>query len=83
MHAFWIALIVLAVATICFVLGRGRALASADGNIRNLHSLPSYYGWNAAIWAAGPAILVLLVWLIAQPLMINRAVAPLMSQPAR
>ena len=82
MHAFWIALIVLAVATICFVLGRGRALASADGNIRNLHSLPSYYGWNAAIWAAGPAILVLLVWLIAQPLMINRAVAPLMTTDA-
>ena len=82
MHAFWIALIVLALAAICFVLGRGRALASADGNIRNLHSLPSYYGWNAAIWAAGPAILVLLVWLIAQPVMINRAVAPLMVTDA-
>ncbi|WP_377505479.1 phosphate ABC transporter permease subunit PstC [Octadecabacter sp. R77987] len=82
MHAFWITLLVLAIGAACFVLGRTRALASADGNIRNLHSLPAYYGWNAALWAAGPAILVLICWMIAQPVMINRVVAPLMVTDA-
>lgn len=65
-------LLVLAVAG--FVLGRRRAVASAQGNIRVLHSLPTYYGWHGAIMAAVPALLALAVWLILQPMVVERQV---------
>jgi phosphate transport system permease protein len=58
-----------------FMLGRGRAMASVQGNTRKLHSLPGYYGWHGAIMAALPAMLVLILWLIAQPLVIERQLA--------
>ncbi|OOY45447.1 phosphate ABC transporter permease subunit PstC [Solemya velum gill symbiont] len=47
-----------------YVLGKKRALASVDGwsGIRHLHSLPSYYGFYAALWAGLPAFLVLVLW---------------------
>ena len=66
-------IIVLGVLAIAgFVLGRRRALASVEGNTRRLHSLPNYYAWHGAIMAFLPAIAVLTLWLIAQPLIIER-----------
>jgi phosphate transport system permease protein len=66
-------IIVLGVLAIAgFVLGRGRALASVEGNTRRLHSLPGYYAWHGAIMAFLPAMAVLTLWLIAQPLVIER-----------
>lgn len=44
MPVFWLILIVLAIAATGYVVGRSRALASAGGDSRILHSLPSYYG---------------------------------------
>ncbi|SEM92814.1 phosphate ABC transporter membrane protein 1, PhoT family [Loktanella fryxellensis] len=55
-----------------YVICRQRAMASADGNIRNLHSLPSYYGWHGAIMAAVPAMFGLAIWLLVQPMLIER-----------
>jgi phosphate transport system permease protein len=57
-----------------FVIGRRRALALAGGNPRALHSRLNYYGWYAAVMAAVPALLVLAVWLVAQPMVIERQV---------
>ena len=68
MPASWILLIVLVLAAAGYVLARGRAMASAGGDQRRLHSLPSYYGTNAAMAAAVPALGLLAVWLIAQPM---------------
>ena len=66
-------IIVLGVLAIAgFILGRRRALASVEGNTRRLHSLPNYYAWHGAIMAFLPAMAVLTVWLIAQPLIIER-----------
>ncbi|GGL88623.1 phosphate transport system permease protein [Pseudooceanicola nanhaiensis] len=73
-------LIVLALAAIGFILGRVRALSSAGGDSRHLHSLPSYYGWNVALWTMVPALLVLLIWLVAQPLLIERSVTQLIPE---
>ncbi|SLN36215.1 Phosphate transport system permease protein PstC [Roseovarius albus] len=75
MPSNWLVLIVLALATIGFVIGRARAIQSAGGETRDLHSLPSYYGTHVAMMAAVPAIGLLLIWLIAQPLIINSSVA--------
>ncbi|NNF92444.1 MAG: phosphate ABC transporter permease subunit PstC, partial [Boseongicola sp.] len=46
MPLYWLLAIIAALAAIGFVMGRGRAMASAGGDARRLHSLPSYYGWN-------------------------------------
>jgi phosphate transport system permease protein len=65
-------LILLVLAALGFVLGRRRALAMAQGDIRALHSLPGYYGWHVAVMAAVPALLALAVWMVAQPLAVER-----------
>ena len=50
-----------------FWFGRRRALSLAGGEIRQLHSLPGYYGYFTAIWCLLPALAVLLFWVIAEP----------------
>ncbi|AGT08015.1 phosphate ABC transporter permease subunit PstC [Paracoccus aminophilus] len=75
MPAIWIALIILALAVVGYVLGVKRALSLAGGDSRRLHSRTTYYGWNVALFAAVPALLVLVLWLIAQPVMLERAMS--------
>ncbi|MBL8260743.1 MAG: phosphate ABC transporter permease subunit PstC [Candidatus Competibacteraceae bacterium] len=59
-------------------LGRKRAFAVAGGQIRNLHSLPGFYGFYAALWCGLPALAVLALWAIAQPgILVNWVVAGL------
>ena len=70
----WLIFIILAVAAVGFVMGRSRALQSAGGDSRNLHSLPVYYGSNVAMWAIVPSAVVLIVWLLAQPFFVNSRV---------
>ncbi|WP_299281875.1 phosphate ABC transporter permease subunit PstC [uncultured Tateyamaria sp.] len=70
----WLVLIILAIAGVGYVLGRQRALTSAGGDSRDLHSLPSYYGANVAMWAIVPAAALLVVWLLAQPYIVNSRV---------
>ncbi|MCZ8335925.1 MAG: phosphate ABC transporter permease subunit PstC [Rhodobacteraceae bacterium] len=54
-----------------FVLSRQRAMALVGGDARRLHSRPQYYGWHGAIMAGVPALLLLAVWQIAQPMVIE------------
>ncbi|PIW25951.1 MAG: phosphate ABC transporter permease subunit PstC [Rhodospirillales bacterium CG15_BIG_FIL_POST_REV_8_21_14_020_66_15] len=55
---------VLAVLTLFgFFLGRSRAMATAGGQIRNLHSLPNYYGYYIGLWCAVPGFLLLIGWM--------------------
>ena len=58
----WLSLLVLALFSgLAFMAGRRRAVATAGGRARVLHSLPDYYGTYAALWAGVPAALLLLV----------------------
>ncbi len=82
MPLLWLILIVLAIAAAGYVLGRGRALASGGGDRRLLHSLPSYYGYNVAIKVMVPAFVVLLGWLLIQPLVVSNAVSGLIPEEA-
>jgi phosphate transport system permease protein len=63
MNVSFLVAILLALSTVSYYLGRRRAFAVADGAIRNLHSLPSYYGVYTAIWCGVPAILLVVLWL--------------------
>ncbi|CUH77417.1 phosphate ABC transporter permease subunit PstC [Tropicibacter naphthalenivorans] len=75
MSLIWLLGLVLAIAAVGYALGRTRALSSTNGDIRKLHSLPSYYGANVALKSAIPALLVLVVWLVAQPLIVSGVVS--------
>ncbi|MEQ9260046.1 MAG: phosphate ABC transporter permease subunit PstC [Roseovarius sp.] len=82
MPILWLVLIVLGIATVGYVIGRQRALATAGGDSRNLHSLPSYYGSNVGIKAMVPAALVLIVWLLAQPLYVSNVISDMIPESA-
>jgi phosphate transport system permease protein len=75
-------LLVLALAVLGYVMARGRAMARAGGDARRLHSLPNYYGMTAAMFAAIPALGVLVIWLLAQPMLIQNAIMPLLPADA-
>ncbi|WP_417248805.1 phosphate ABC transporter permease subunit PstC [Celeribacter sp.] len=71
MSAFWLLILVLALATAGYVLGRARAMRDADGDARLLHSLPNYYGANVALSTLIPGLFVLAAGLILQPFVIQ------------
>ncbi|MEM9032459.1 MAG: phosphate ABC transporter permease family protein, partial [Pseudomonadota bacterium] len=74
-----ISLVVLLIGAAGYVLGRSRALASADGDVRNLHSLPGYYGQTVLIFAVVPAFLVMFAWLLAQPAYVESRVSGMIA----
>ncbi|SFM20838.1 phosphate ABC transporter permease subunit PstC [Shimia aestuarii] len=78
MPVSWLVLIILALAVAGYFVGRSRALSSVQGDGRNLHSLPVYYGANVAISVLAPALGVLVLWLLAQPMLIERSVSGLL-----
>ncbi len=69
-----LSLLLLGLAALGFVLGRQRAVASVKGDTRDLHSLPAYYGAGVALFTAVPAFLLMLVWLLVQPVLIEARV---------
>ncbi|WP_172295132.1 phosphate ABC transporter permease subunit PstC [Pseudoruegeria sp. HB172150] len=75
MPVLWIVAIILALAVIGYFMGRYRAIASAGGDSRKLHSLPNYYGTSVAIFTTVFSLLVLIIWLIVQPLVIENRVS--------
>lgn len=75
MPVYWLIFIVLGLAAIAYVAGRGRAIASNGGDPRGLHSLPSFYGYNVALTVMTPAFGLMIIWLIAQPLLIDLSVS--------
>ena len=62
---------------IAFVAGRRRSILLAGGDIRRLHSLPDHYGAHAALLTVLPAFLVMILWLVIQPMVMQYRIAPL------
>ncbi len=71
----WLIIFILVLAVAGFVAGRTRAVRCVGGNVRILHSLPSYYGFNALILTAAPALALIAVWLLFQPALIEARVS--------
>lgn len=82
MPLIWLIAIVAAIAAVGYVMGRSRALASAGGNARALHSLPGYYGYNVALTVMTPAFGLLALWLLVQPLWIDSRVSTQIPETA-
>ena len=76
MQATHILLMIIGLGIFAFYLGRGRSLALAAplGGIRKLHSLPSYYGYHAALWCAMPPLILLALWMMFDEPLINSIV---------
>jgi phosphate transport system permease protein len=57
-------LLLLGVMAFAYHMGRQRSLATVGGRggVRQLHSLPAYYGFYAALWAGLPALLITGLW---------------------
>jgi phosphate transport system permease protein len=60
-----------------FFIGRQRAIASAGGDARKLHSLPMYHGQSVFLFTVVPAFLFMLLWLLLQPVYIESRVTAL------
>ncbi|HXQ31585.1 MAG TPA: phosphate ABC transporter permease subunit PstC [Steroidobacteraceae bacterium] len=64
MQSSTIVIVILVLSAVAYRVGRRRSLALVGGprSIRDLHSLPSYYGFLTALWCALPALLLLCAW---------------------
>lgn len=67
-------IVLVALTAVGFRAGRGRALALAGGQPKNLSALPRYYGWYVALWGFLPAAAVAGLWLVLQPSVIETLV---------
>ncbi|MBO9445064.1 phosphate ABC transporter permease subunit PstC [Ruegeria sp. R14_0] len=82
MPILWLFLIVAAISVIGYAMGRSRALQSAGGDIRGLHSLPNFYGANVMLKTVVPAFGLLIIWLLVQPLYVDSQVSGLIPDTA-
>ena len=67
MNSFILIAVLLLIAASGYQLGRRRALAAGGGDRRNLHSLPGYYGAYVALFCGLPALLIVGLWLVFEP----------------
>ena len=80
MSTGFLCLLLIVIAAAGFWFGRARAVAVVNGDIRKLHSLPSFYGRYIALMAAVPAFGLIIIWLLVQSSLIdNRASALLQT----
>jgi phosphate transport system permease protein len=70
----YLLLVVLILAVFGYYLGRSRSLAVSGDHIRNLHSLPGYYGFYTALWCMIPVLIVLALWVSLSPTVITHLV---------
>ncbi|QID19750.1 phosphate ABC transporter permease subunit PstC [Nitrogeniibacter mangrovi] len=78
-----IVLLLLALSSAAFYFGRRRAFAVSGGHVRNLHSLPGYYGLYVAMWAAVPSLVLLGLWLTLENSIITQMVLAQMPEAIR
>ena len=71
MNSFFLILVVIGLSVAGYAIGRARSVITASGDARILHSLPSYYGMFVALGCGLPAILLLAIWLVIQPQIVD------------
>ncbi|MEW8627282.1 MAG: phosphate ABC transporter permease subunit PstC [Candidatus Thiodiazotropha sp.] len=63
MHTSTLIILLLGLMSLAYYFGRKRSLSIVGGKIRDLHSLPSYYGLQTAMWCGIPALILLSLWI--------------------
>ena len=68
--------VLLALIAIAYQIGlsKSRTLAGQGNNSAMLHSRPGYYGALVALWCGIPAFLVMLVWNVVEPNVLNHVI---------
>ena len=66
-------LTVLALAALGYAVGRRKAMGTVGGDMRKLHSLPTFYGWITALGVVVPVLVVSLVWLFLEGFVIHNS----------
>jgi len=68
MQSWLLLLLLIGLMAVAYQLGRRRSvrLVGGYGKVRELHSLPSYYGFYTALWCGLPALLVYGLWVALQ-----------------
>ncbi len=66
--------VLLLLSSAAFYLGRKRAFAVSGGQIKQLNSLPSYYGFYTALWCGIPALIISSIWLVFEGSIISNMV---------
>ena len=74
-----LSLVILLMGAVGFVVGRKRAVAKSEGDIRRLHSLPGYYGQAVLIFAVVPSFLLMIFWVVMQPVYVDGRVAEMID----
>jgi phosphate transport system permease protein len=68
-------LVVLGLALVAYYAGRQRAIVAAlAAGPRAVHSLPGYHGGYVALWCALPAVLLLFLWQVFEPMWLRASV---------
>jgi phosphate transport system permease protein len=67
-------LVLLGLTVVGYYLGKSRALSAAGGKIRNLHSLPMFYGWYVVVWCGLPALLLFGTWIAFEDALVRNLV---------
>jgi phosphate transport system permease protein len=75
--------VLLGLSTLVFYLGRRRAFSVVKGRVRELHSLPVYYGFQAALWCGIPALLLFGVWISLESSIIMQYVVDALPEQLR
>jgi phosphate transport system permease protein len=83
MHASTLLIILLSLSAFAYYLGKRRAFKVAQGNIRKLHSLPTYYGLYTAIWCGLPALILVALWLAFEDTFITNMVIASLPEDMR
>lgn len=74
MNTLVVLVVLLSISSIAFYFGRQKALVLVSGKVKNLHSLPFYYGMQTALWCGLPAIILYALWLVCEPYLITQMV---------
>ena len=67
MNSFILIAILFLLTAFAYQLGRRRVMQTAGGDRRVLHSLPGYYGAYVALFCGAPALLIVGLWLVFEP----------------
>jgi phosphate transport system permease protein len=74
MHTSTLIILLLGLMALAYHLGKRRSLSLVSGRVRELHSLPAYYGLQTALWCGLPALLLVLLWISCESAVVSSLV---------